>query len=369
MKVLSIGLDNTAFVGEQRGDLINRLKLYSKDNRIQKIYQICYTPNKGYKTIKIGRKILLIPTNSLAKGFFPIDCNILAKNLDFDIITSQDVESCGIAGMLVKIARNKPLICNFFTIKPKGWFLNKIEKVVLKACNLVRVESTTQKDRLIKSGFNRLIIVAPLGFDLNKFKPPQKRKAKNTVLFVGRLSPEKNIPMIIKAAKIMSECKFVIVGSGTEEAKLKSLAKRLKNVKFVGAVDHDKLKPYFDGANMLVLTSKFEGIPTCIIEGMSNGLPVISTDLPDVQAIITNNKEGFLIGQDDVDSLIDRINILVKSPQQATIMGNAGRRRVLSLFGGDNVVKTVVDGWQSVLQKSGCVDSNDHVTYCEECNK
>jgi glycosyltransferase involved in cell wall biosynthesis len=79
---------------------------------------------------------------------------------------------------------------------------------------LVRVESQTQKERLVKSGFKKPIVVAPISFDLNKFKPPKKRKVKNTVLFVGRLSPEKNIEMILHAADVLYETKFIIIGDG-----------------------------------------------------------------------------------------------------------------------------------------------------------
>lgn len=366
MNVLMISLDNTPFTGEKRGDFLQRLLKYAKC--VDHITCLIYTPDKGYKTKTFGN-IKLVPTQNFHPVFFPMVCVDLAKKEKFDLVVTQDVEACGEAGRRIKQRFKVPLVCNLFTLKPKNAVMEWISERVIKSADLVRCESQVQHEWLRQQGFKGQIVVSPIGFDLEKFKPPKTRKAKNTVLYVGRLSREKNVGMILKAAKIMDECKFVIVGSGNEEAKLKLLARGLKNVKFAGLVPHDKLKKYFDSANMLVLTSRFEGVPSVIVEAMSNGLPIISTDLPDIQAIITNNKEGFLIGQDDVDSLIDRINILVKSPQQATIMGNAGRRRVLSLFGGDNVVKTVVDGWQSVLQKSGCVDSNDHVTYCERCNK
>ena len=69
MRVLVVGLDRTPFTGEQRGDFVNRLKQYSK--HVEHIDCLVYTPRNNYEPIKIGRKIVLWPTNNLHPFFFP----------------------------------------------------------------------------------------------------------------------------------------------------------------------------------------------------------------------------------------------------------------------------------------------------------
>lgn len=342
-----IGLDRTPFTGEKRGDFLKRLKRYAK--LVKHITCIIYTPNNYYKT-KCSGNIKLVPSNSPNPIWFKFDCLQLAGKEKFDLIVTQDDEFCGHIGHRLKEVFKKPLVVNIFSIKPKSIFWAWLGKRILKNADLVRCESKIQEDWLRKKDYKGKIIVAPIGFDLDKFKPPKKRKAKNTVLYVGRLSPEKNVEMIIEAAKLCTDVMFVIVGDGSEMGKLQKQAKGLPNIIFKGIISHDLLKAWYDVSNLLVLTSRYEGLPTVIVEAMSNGLPVISTDLPDVRRVVRNGIEGFLVKQGDVSKLVDCIRTLIEHSSIAEKMGKAGRRRVLELFGGDSVVERVVEGWKSVIK-------------------
>jgi glycosyltransferase involved in cell wall biosynthesis len=117
------------------------------------------------------------------------------------------------------------------------------------------------------------------------------------------------------------------------------------------------------------LTSKYEGLPTVLIEAMSNALPVVTTDFPDAHNIVDNGTTGYIISQNNLRGLIECIKALTSFSNMAERMGQAGYKKVHKQYGKD-IIDIVVEGWSSVLKKrTGCPDSNDHVDYCKWCNE
>lgn len=140
--------------------------------------------------------------------------------------------------------------------------------------------------------------------DLSKIHPVERRN-KGTLLFVGRLSEEKNIGIIIGAiALAKTEWKLDIVGDGDEKEKLINLAKEFdvtNKVSFVGWAD-DPWK-YAEGATALVLSSMYEGSPLVAIEALSCGLPIIANHSSRVGEVIIQNETGCLYEDNDIEGL------------------------------------------------------------------
>ncbi|MBR9823300.1 MAG: glycosyltransferase [Rhodobacteraceae bacterium] len=99
------------------------------------------------------------------------------------------------------------------------------------------------------------------------------------VLYLGRLSPEKNVDAIIRAFGAMTtitEPVLAIAGAGSERAQLEKLAAaQPRPVRFLGSVKNPY--PAIAGASALVLASDFEGMPTVLLEARALGTPIVTT--------------------------------------------------------------------------------------------
>src|SRR5262249_29674868 len=133
-----------------------------------------------------------------------------------------------------------------------------------------------------------------------------------TIISVGRLIEQKDQQTLIHAfAKVRSHrpCRLIILGEGEKRATLAALAQKL-------GVGSDVLMPGFianpyswmSKSAVFVLSSKFEGLSTVLIEAMQCGTPVISTDCPSGPAeILEHGQWGRLLPAGDVDALVSAI--------------------------------------------------------------
>lgn len=111
------------------------------------------------------------------------------------------------------------------------------------------------------------------------------------LLFVGRLSKVKRIDIIIKAVGLLeNDAVLTIVGDGEESDYLKSIVieKDLQDkIVFTGAVTPDEVKNYMQNNDILVMNSILEGKPMTIIEAMSYGMPIITTQVGGISEMVS----------------------------------------------------------------------------------
>ena len=133
---------------------------------------------------------------------------------------------------------------------------------------------------------------------------------KNSPLFiaVGRLVDVKNYPLLIEAfakIRIRCKCKLLILGDGPEKEKIEELVNKAglsDDVVLLGFVDNPR--QYMQIADVLVLTSKWEGFGNVIIEAMSVGIQVVATNCESGPGeILENGKWGRLVPLDDSEAL------------------------------------------------------------------
>ncbi|MCR5527512.1 MAG: glycosyltransferase [Lachnospiraceae bacterium] len=129
------------------------------------------------------------------------------------------------------------------------------------------------------------------------------RLDKNTLLFVGRLSAEKNIGIILSAIAVAkSSWNLIIVGDGSEKCALEKLAKELRvydRITFTGWSNNPW--KYAKESSALVLSSLYEGSPLAAIEALSCGLPVIANASSRVDEIIIPEKNGYLYPDNNIN--------------------------------------------------------------------
>lgn len=140
-------------------------------------------------------------------------------------------------------------------------------------------------------------------------------------LFLGVLIKRKGVfdlleaISLLKANNKLKDVKFIIAGSGKEEKNLKKQAKFLnieEYIEFVGWIDSTKKDELFKSSQCMILPSYNEGLPMSILEAMSYGLPIIATNVGDIDSVVKDNKNGLLIKPGNVDALSNAILEILK---------------------------------------------------------
>lgn len=149
------------------------------------------------------------------------------------------------------------------------------------------------------------------------------------ILTAGRLTRQKDHPTLLKAfAEVVEKrpARLVIFGEGPDLSALKALARRLQiieSVDFPGFQDNPLT--YMAKAQLFVLSSLFEGLPSVLVEAMACGTPVVSTDCPSgPREILENGRWGRLVPVGDSSALAEAIiETLDHPPDQEPLIARA----------------------------------------------
>ncbi len=138
-------------------------------------------------------------------------------------------------------------------------------------------------------------------------------------LAVGRLAPQKDFLTLIKAFAIFRQkhiARLIILGEGAERQRLESEVFNLQlesDVSLLGFTDNPYA--YMTKASALVLSSRFEALPTVLIEALACGCQVISTNCPHgPNEILGANKYGWLVNTGDIQELADAMEKALSNP-------------------------------------------------------
>ena len=156
------------------------------------------------------------------------------------------------------------------------------------------------------------------------------------------------IPMVLKDR---AKTRFLFVGSGEEEYRLRQLAGRLgieKDVVFMGA--QPDVTAIINRCDLIVLPSLNEGLPLAVLEAMALAKPVIATNVGGVPEIVEDGTTGLLVPPGDNEKMSVSILRLLGNPDLASEMGKKGEKRVRSLRSGD-MVKKLEDIYLKIFKK------------------
>ncbi len=158
-------------------------------------------------------------------------------------------------------------------------------------------------------------VVTPQLLEMARVKPPHTWFAVNqppVVLAVGRLTPQKDFATLIRAFDRVRRDKHVrlmILGEGGDRHELERLVRQLRlepHVSLPGFVENPY--SYMAHAAVFVLSSRWEGLPTVLIEALSCGMRVIATDCPSgPREILADGKYGMLVPMHDAPALAEAI--------------------------------------------------------------
>jgi glycosyltransferase involved in cell wall biosynthesis len=220
---------------------------------------------------------------------------------------------------------------------PAGGLLKVYKPVVLRrvlrGAGVVVVFTEEQAESVITTyGVHRAKVrVVPNGVDGSFLHPPRRLPSgrRPRLLFVGRLSVQKNVPQLLDALEGVSE-RFdtVLVGDGELAAELQERVARLglAHVTFAGRADGAALRSRYEDADLFVLPSEREGMPLVLLEAMAMALPTVATDIPGTRDVV-GDEVGALVPLGDVAALRSALVELSSDPAAYARMSAAARAR------------------------------------------
>ncbi len=220
--------------------------------------------------------------------------------------------------------------------------LTPIIKLCLKLSDKVIALTEFLKEFAMKMGVDeRKILVIPILMKEEKLRPEaydaEALKAKmglsgKIVLFVGRLAPEKNVDILIRAFKgvleELGDATLLIVGGGPLKPRLRELCKELgiaNRVRFVGVVPREQVPEFLAIADVFVLPSTSEGLPKALLEALAMAKPVVATAAPGIIDVIKHGREGLLVPIRDVERLKRALLKVLKDEELARRLARNAR--------------------------------------------
>ncbi len=235
------------------------------------------------------------------------------------------------------------------------WVLRRFSGVVAVSQNVVA--------RLLGAGVRKdRVHLIRNGIDLRPFEAAHSDAtgsasgASLAVGLVGRLAPEKGVDLFLRAAaRVLVELpqtRFFVVGDGPDRASLAALIEELKIGGEVSLLGHKEDMPaFYASLDLLVSSSRQEGLPIALLEGMASSLPVIATAVGAVPTVIDQDRTGVLVDAEDVDALAAAMLSLLKDAPRRARLGSAAHALIKQEYSATRMTADYLELYRRVLQQ------------------
>jgi glycosyltransferase involved in cell wall biosynthesis len=247
--------------------------------------------------------------------------------------------------------------------------------VKLENCKICFTVSNFNRDYLLKHYpqiSESKVIVSRMGVNLPASRSlPRSPRATNEslrILSVGRLHPVKDHAFLIEACRVLKNrgCNFfcAIAGEGPERKTLEKMIRTLnlqEEVLLVGHVSNVQLDDYYAEADLVVLTSRSEGIPLALMEAMARKKIVLAPRITGIPELIINGKNGFLFERGSLTDFVRSVEMISYSLEQLAPIGKAAREHVSEHFNKKTTISRFVKLLIAQARGSGEVQDEDPV--------
>lgn len=192
------------------------------------------------------------------------------------------------------------------------------------------------------------------GVDTERFVPCVMAKQDIDVLCIANLVEKKGHRYLIEACTLLKiegvRLKCCIIGEGPQKSELLSMIKEhgLENyTQILKEYPNENLPSLYAKSKMFVLSSIItdrgdrDGIPNVLAEAMAMGLPIISTDLPNIAELVENEETGLLVPGKNPEKLAEAIQKLLVDEELRYKLGNNAREKMLNDFDAKEHVKNI----------------------------
>ena len=159
------------------------------------------------------------------------------------------------------------------------------------------------------------------GIDASLYTPSLEVRRDNRIVFVGRVTGEKHIDVLLRAVASLDvklDVKLDIVGGGDQMNQLKQLAASLgirSNVNFTGYVTDEELRAILTSATIFAMPSIAELQSIATMEAMASGLPVVAANAMALPHLVHDGENGFLFEPGNADDLAAKLTQVLRMPE------------------------------------------------------
>jgi glycosyltransferase involved in cell wall biosynthesis len=315
----------------------------NRSNPIPELHRICEQQGIESHLIQANGRL----DTTAIKGIRKLACST-----SFDVVHSHGYK----ADVLVYLALRRTILPYVATCHSwldddlKARVYGYLDRRILSRYSRIAAVSAEVERRLQCAGIQRERIeligngINVQSFELGEHRNPDKcdRQPDLAVGFVGRLSYEKGPDVFIRAARNVlqqhNRVQFQLAGVGPERSSLEQLVRDLgveDKIRFLGHVrDMPALYREFD---IMVSSSRREGSPVAVLEGMACGLPVIATSVGDVPKMIDHGHTGILVPPEDPGQLSQAILELLRNPPGRQQLGQSAKMCVKERFSAERM--------------------------------
>lgn len=181
--------------------------------------------------------------------------------------------------------------------------------------------------------------------------PPIGDDQDNSVLYVGRLSPEKGVDTLLSAwAYLEGYITLKIAGSGPLQEQVEAVAQHNDSVKFLGQQTQEKIYELLGRSKTLIFPSLwYEGMPRTIIEAFAAGTPVIASNLGAMATMITPGKTGIHFEPGNVNDLVQQVLWMLDHPNEWQAMRSQARQEFEQNYTAERNYEILMDIYQQAI--------------------
>jgi len=226
----------------------------------------------------------------------------------------------------------RPVILNYHSGEAPGHLRGSaLARRVLRGwVNLNVVPSTFL--RTVFASFDIPAQMVPNTIDSQHFSYRVRDPLRPRILSTRNLESIYNVAAVVRAfARVQvrrADATLTLVGGGSEEPALRALVAQLnlRHVTFMGRVPPSCISRYYAEADIYVQTPAIDNMPLSVLEAFASGLPVVSTDVGGIPAILTDGVHGLLAPPDDDEAVATHVMTLLESPDYARQLAAAAHR-------------------------------------------
>ena len=250
------------------------------------------------------------------------------------------VASLGVKVRTVAAERNAPTLFNFIRY---GKYKRFLSNLILSSADAISVQLESNRDFYPKRLWPKILITPNPIWAAAQCKSISNNRAKlKVILYVGRVTFQKNLEVLITAAATLKEKPVLrIVGDGESLPAVISLAENLKVELEISPFTQDLSSIYLD-ADVFCLPSRWEGFPNVVGEALAHGLPVVGFDgCAGIPSLVEDYKSGIIaLGNDDPTALSKALSLALSHNWDPFVVKQATDKFSLQYFS---------DSWESVL--------------------
>lgn len=233
-------------------------------------------------------------------------------------------------------------------------FIPTVARFTFNAADRVLCYTKTDRQRLRDRNIHADIDVIDNGINCKQFRPASTDRRPQRLLFVGRLTDVKGVPVLLDIFKRLSgtypNLELRIVGDGPQRDAYETRCRELGirgRVTFVGDVPYQKMARHYRESRIFVLPSRNEGLPRTILEAMACETPVVATALPQLESIVDG--AGYTVQADSVDDFAETISRLLDDDELCKELGQTGRQRVVTENSWSETVERTTDVYYDLI--------------------